>query len=106
MDLDFGLGFGTGLGLDNYFVSGPCEEKEVLAIESERNPECSVLSTSLSKTASQESQEDQRASGTVIEFSQDRACHKEWNVSVNGSCYPLLEQAGGMFYNEMLCCAI
>ena len=62
--------------------------------------------TSLSKTVSQESQEDQRASGTVIEFSQDRACHKEWNVSVNGSCYPLLEQAGGMFYNEMLCCAI
>ena len=44
----------------------------------------------LSKTASLE--DDKKKPETWIEFSQDRECHENWTVSVNGSCYPLLEQ--------------
>ena len=46
--------------------------------------------TPLSKTSS--TKDDKRKPETRIEFSEDRQCHEEWEVSFNGSCFPLLEQ--------------
>ena len=74
-------------------IRGPCEEDETLSIGPERSPFCKP--TKIKQTVSKIISFDDNLSKTAtkeLETNSSDSCEAEWKVSVNGSCYDLLEQ--------------